>query len=211
LLSCSISGAQQSEAYHGGSGHFFMGNTWMDFGSINPYLKRNGFHKLQNSVLTTGGSGFGVFNNFIVGGEGSVFAANATQSVAGKVSLAGGYGMVHFGYMLPIKSRFLFYPITGMGWGASNLNIENASGIKDRYNNSTFYLKTEFNIDLYANTQNNILVKKGFKTGLSVGYLFNPQSSAWTHENGGSAEFNNTFFNGFYLKLKFGGGGFEMK
>lgn len=78
--------------------------------------------------------------------------------------------MFNVGYTLPLKSRFLFYPMIDMGWGGSGLNIKYADGTNADYSASRYFISTEFNVELYSFGSQDGSAKGGFKTGLCVGY-----------------------------------------
>jgi len=209
LMWPSISQAQQS--FSGGFGHFYAGQTWLNNAEVNNYITTLGFHAIPNQALMMGGAGAGVINNFMIGGEGGFIAPSSTLSVTGEASLTAGYGMFTFGYTMPSRGSWVFYPQVGMGWGGSSLIYTFYDGIQYSYTSSGFFLSTSLHCDLFAGIKDEGNTKYGFKTGLSAGYLFNPQAAPWKHADGGPALFGNSFFDGFFVKLTIGGGALGAK
>lgn len=163
LLSCSnLLFSQEKPAYSGGTGYVFFGQTNVDFTSAQSAYNISDAAIIPTRALNVGGGGFGVFGNFILGGEGGVMQANAFST--GRINLTtittvNGYAMFNFGYMIPQKSRFLVYPLFGLGSGITELSEDInfwAPVIIAPYNhtNTNVFFKTELNIDLFSNSKN---------------------------------------------------------
>jgi hypothetical protein len=199
----------QQNSISGGFGHFYTGITWLDYGGLNDYLSKQQLYPFQHNALMMGGGGAGIINNLLIGGEGGLIASSPTLSSAGEANVSAGYGRVEIGYVFALQPRFIVYPKIGMGWGGSEVEISYSNGKEEEYSSSGFYLSTELNLDMFSHFSADQSDVYGFKTGLSVGYLFQPQAMPWKDENGSSAPFGNTFFDGFYLKITIGGGAME--
>ncbi|MGZ3899719.1 MAG: hypothetical protein ACXVNM_07810 [Bacteroidia bacterium] len=198
--------SQSQLTYSGGTGHFAVGVTYLNFKSVNAFMQTQQMPAFGSNCLSIGGGGFGVYNNFILGGEGSAIAPSRVSSGENRAALAVGYGMIQGGYILPLESRLVVYPILGMGWGGSDLKISNSDGGKQTYNSVKVFLNTEINLDMFMKGTK-YGSKAGFKYGLALGYMYNPFTESWTDENGKGANISNSYLNGFYIKLKIGGGG----
>lgn len=103
-----------------------------------------------NTCLNIGGGGFGMFNSFMIGGEGGAIVVSSVSNANGEGSLGVGFGMFNIGYAIPSKSRFLMYPLIGMGLGASSLNLRYAKDTKADFTASNYFFITAFNVELYS-------------------------------------------------------------
>jgi len=221
LLMCSnLLYSQEKPTYNGGTGYFFIGQTNIDFTSAKSAYNISDIAIIPTKALNVGGGGFGVFGNFIIGGEGGAMQANAftTDHISHTmITTMSGYGMFNFGYMIPQKSRFLIYPLFGLGSGVTQLTEEEklwSPPIDVTYNhtNTNVFFKTELNIDLFSNSENYFKEKKGFSVGLTIGYMFHPYASSWDYdERGRNVLLPQVLFNGPYARLRIGGGGFDFK
>ncbi|MFN7013632.1 MAG: hypothetical protein ACK4ON_05090 [Bacteroidia bacterium] len=199
----------QKNTYYGGSGHFSVGTTFLDYSSVNTYLRSKRLPAFASTSLNIGGGGYGIFNSFILGGEGGAVTASSVANANGEASISAGYGMFNMGYALPLKGRFLVYPLIGLGWGGSLFNLKHAGGIEEKYEATKFFISSELNCELFTYADEN--GKAGFKTGFCIGYLFNPQTDPWKERFLGHTSIANTFMNGPYFKIKIGGGGIGYK
>jgi len=209
VLFTAISAYSQYNSYYGGSGHFSVGTTFLDYSSVNTYLRSKRLPAFASTSLNIGGGGYGIFNSFILGGEGGAVTASSVANANGEASISAGYGMFNMGYALPLKGRFLVYPLIGLGWGGSSFNIKHATGIEEKYEATKFFISSEINCELFSFADEN--GKAGFKTGICIGYLFNPQTEPWKEAIVGYTSLSNTFMNGPYFKIKIGGGGIGFK
>jgi opacity protein-like surface antigen len=199
----------QNNAYYGGSGHFSVGTTFLDYSSVNVHLRSNNLPAFATTSLNVGGGGYGVFNSFILGGEGGVITASSVANANGKSFITAGFGMFNMGYTMPLKSRFLVYPLIGLGWGGSSFDIKYTGGFEEKYEATKFFISAEINCELFSFADEN--GKAGFKTGVCIGYLFNPHTEPWKETTIGYTNVANTFMNGPYFKIKIGGGGIGFK
>jgi opacity protein-like surface antigen len=206
----SISSAySQNNTCYGGSGHFSVGTTFLDYSSVNTYLRSKRLPAFASTSLNIGGGGLGIFNSFILGGEGGAVTASSVANINGQATVSAGFGMFNIGYAFPLKSRFLVYPLIGLGWGGSSFNVKYAGGLEEKYEATKFFISSELNCELFSFADEN--GKGGFKTGICIGYLFNPQTDPWKEASFGYTSVANTFMNGPYFKIKIGGGGIGYK
>lgn len=215
----------QSTSISGGAGHFFIGQSWINYDNLNRMFvdplynyatnlspvppTEEPENTFQSPTMMVGGGGFGVINNFLIGGEGGVLLPSelSNRTYHPNASLASGYGLLKFGYMFPLNDKMVLYPTVGMGYGGSILT-QDFFGVEEReFTSEQVFLQAELNFDLFPFSD-----LSGLKTGLSVGYMFNPYSTPWTNEEGG---FSRTvpahLLNGFYFRLTTGGGGYSIK
>lgn len=200
----------QKPVFSGGCGYFKIGYANIDHISINRYLNNNAIPSLSRNGYMIGGGGIGVINNFIIGGEGGAFAANKSAGAFGLAELSSGYGMLNFGYMLPLKSRFSVYPLFGLGWGGTELKLNYSLGIEQKFTSSATFIKGEVNVDWFMHGNAEAFEKAGFMSGISIGYMLQPISEPWKSSNASYVDIPATFMNGFYVKLKIGGGGIGL-
>lgn len=73
------------------------------------------------------------------------------------------------------------------------------------------FVTAELNMDLFMINDKTSGTRAGFKTGICIGYQFNPQTAPWQDDSGNYTNMPNTFMEGFYFKLKIGGGGMATK
>lgn len=106
----------QNNGFSGGSGHFYTGISSMNLQTVNDFMQSVQLPSFGNTCLNIGGGGFGMFNSFMIGGEGGAIVASSVSNANGEGSLGVGFGMFNIGYAIPSKSRFLMYPLIGMGW-----------------------------------------------------------------------------------------------
>ncbi|MFN4123426.1 MAG: hypothetical protein ACK4GL_09015 [Flavobacteriales bacterium] len=81
----------QNKGFSGGSGHFYTGVTSFNFTPVNEFLNTKQLPSFGNTCLTLGGGGFGIFNNFMLGGEGGVVSASSVANSTGEASLTASY------------------------------------------------------------------------------------------------------------------------
>ena len=66
VLFTAISAYSQNNSYYGGSGHFSVGTTFLDYSSVNSYLRSKKLPAFTSTSLNIGGGGLGIFNSFIL-------------------------------------------------------------------------------------------------------------------------------------------------
>ncbi|MGB9665157.1 MAG: hypothetical protein ACPL25_09620 [Ignavibacteria bacterium] len=54
----------------GGEGYFMVGIQKIDVKNLNSLLRNNNYPVLNESYPSIGGGGYGIINNFVIGGEG---------------------------------------------------------------------------------------------------------------------------------------------
>lgn len=208
ILILFLSGNVFGQLVNGGSGHLSIGNAWLNSSHIGEIVP-NGL--IPSSSLFIGGGGHGVFNGFLIGGEGGAMLSGVISNETHAANQTSVYGMFDFGYAHAWKEAMVFYPVVGVGRGMSILNYDNSMGDESRYQTNRMFLKFELNLDLFGLFRKETSDRFGFKTGISLGYLMNPMSEQWTNFSGSQLFVPRNSLEGVYLKLKFGGGGFSVK
>lgn len=212
----------QSTTISGGAGHFFIGQAWMNYDNLNTMFKESPYHyatnlsiaesiepdnTFQSPTMMIGGGGFAVIKNFLIGGEGGVLLPSEINNISYHPSarLASGYGLLTFGYMFPLNDKMVLYPTVGMGYGGSVLTQD--YGFEEReFTSEQVFLQAELNLDLFPFRH-----LSGLKTGLSIGYMLNPNSTPWESKDGLNQPIPTHLLNGVYLRLTIGGGGYSVK
>lgn len=210
----------QTTAKYGGFGFFDFGLSSFSNAPLNNLLSANGYSTLGSSFLSTGGQGLVMINSFVLGGEGGGFGSQdfSRPNTTGRFNA--GYGTFQFGYAWRAGKKGLFYPMVGYGAFGTTLQIED--------NNSSMNLNTSFatpnqvvNISsstgMLSASANFILTvlggdsedgSGGTMVGLSVGGFYCPTPSSFQMNNRAMTEVPNYNPSGFYIRLKFGGGGY---
>jgi hypothetical protein len=208
LFALLISSYSFGQLVNGGGGHFYIGNAWVNQPHMGELVSAP---SSQFSSLLVGGGGHGVFNGFLLGGEGgALLSGNVTDGTYTAKQITG-FGMINLGYMHPIKESMLFYPLIGIGNSTTYLDYNDETGQIGRYQTNGLLMKVELNLDLFAFFKESGSQRYGFKTGLSIGYVMNPSPNDWSTASGQDMYIPQNRLEGLYVKLKFGGGGFQVK
>jgi hypothetical protein len=110
-----------------GGGGFLIGFQWLDLGDLNDELKANGYNSFDRSVVTYGGTGYGIIGErLMLGGEGHGFSQESSTSTYLE-RLDGGYGMFDVGYIVFSRWGLALFPTVGLGWGGVSLRITERS------------------------------------------------------------------------------------
>jgi len=206
------------EKLHGGSGGFYLGGKQYNTNSYNYYLA-DGVDGLQNNLVTIGGGGYTILNNWMLGGYGfyrggerkdvSYFSPTGGQDIT--YSLNGGGGYLTLGYVVFHTDRLIVFPQAGLGLeslGLSKTLNEDVTfrandNLSAEYSWSSPMLDLGAGIDLFP-------TKKGLKIGLRAGYNLSLQNNNdWRHAGGEliSSDLPENDLDGFYINLIVGGGG----
>jgi len=156
-----------SSTNYGGYGGFMLGGAQTDLKDLNSSLKSHGYREFDNLALTTGGGGWGVIKNLLIGGEGHSFYGLSNSGVATnsglryKMNLKMDYGAFDLGYIFFSNRDFNSFVMGGIGHSSVELRI------------------TEDTPDLFGNLLDNpkrdlILEKETFLVDVAIGgnYLY---------------------------------------
>lgn len=123
LLSLSIN----TFAQHGaGVIYLSPGFQAFSFSNLNQALHKAGFSKVA-SAFGFGSGGYGEFNRWRIGGEGTYFTASS-EGESGSTHLQGGWGFFYGGYSI-INSTWRIIPEVGLGFGGATVQtVQQTSG-----------------------------------------------------------------------------------
>ncbi len=219
-LACVYTSRAQEKGLYGGFGFFEFGYSQYNNGALNGALSAAGYTNLADSFVSTGGQGFALINNFVIGGAGGSMGSQSFGRNNTNGSFNAGYGMFQLGYAFKSGKNGLLYPLVGLGAFTSNIQIENdlASGNLNTIlaiPNQVVNLRTETTmLDLSLHYTFTIFGDKsgegggGTMVGVSAGGFFCPTPSTFFNNQRELSVVPNYNPSGFYLRLKFGGGGY---
>jgi hypothetical protein len=197
----------------GGMGYVSIGNAWINNHRINNRLTENGFSDFAPASMMLNAGGWGIIRNMMIGGEAAVITPSEINSPGFNASLTTGYGMFQFG-ILPVRdnSRFLVYPVFGIGVGGSRythqidrlINGHSYEAVSDQW-----FMKAECNVAALPFTHFNRSRHAGFSGIFTAGFLMNPSSQSWVENtpNPLGVRPSQAYTSGWYIKLSIGGGG----
>ncbi|MCC6012643.1 hypothetical protein LM594_06750 [Candidatus Caldipriscus sp.] len=179
-----------SVAGFGGFGHFNLSLRFPQISELSNYLRDKGYGELKGYFVSTGGSGYGVIEKVLIGGEGGSFIGASVRSESLKRTAR------IVGYLLYSNKRFNFYGILGIGGGSINITlIEDYSGSFDsafvnpprtaKFSNGSYLIKASLqgDVSLY-----------GLSLGLKVGYS-HALGGGWNVVGGPRASAGGPFLN----------------
>lgn len=217
LLLSSASQAQKISRF-GGMGFFSFGLTDVKQPSLNSQLTTAGYTGLQSSQLSFGGEGFGIINNFVVGGRGGGMGKQQFSSGSSTGTITNSYGSFLLGYTFSLGERILFYPLVGFGGIDSEITLENPATTNSMTNafanpNQITVINAEvpvldFSVNFVLPVFGDVAGGGGPMLGLSAGYLFSPAAGNYRMNGRDLTNTPTGQINGFYVRLLFGGGGF---
>ena len=201
-----------------GRGYFMAGAQAMDIDELNSRLSANGYGTFPETFATFGGGGYGIIGRFLIGGEGMGVVTGSESGTVGtdyfKTMLAGGYGMVKFGYIVYRRGGCIFYPAFGIGGGGLSLDIRKdatepfdqfLANPRRRTTLSTGFLLLDLGIgvDHLAILGGKGEDRGGIVFGVKAGYMLSPYRSDW----GDALDGPDSGIEGAYFRIVIGGGG----
>lgn len=206
--------------YFGGFGFFEPGVMYFDAGQLNTLLEANGYSVIDPVNYASGGSGFVLINNFVIGGRGGGFSEQniARPGTSGRFS--GGYGNFSFGYAVPLGYKQFIVPTVGIGGMYTNLQLESDAATTSisealanpmqvvNLNSSSAMLDVSISYFMRVAGGGDENSGGGFAIGLVAGAWFSPSNADFTLNDRVVTEVVDLRPNGFYLTLKIGGGGY---
>lgn len=209
----------------GGMGYSMFGRSTLDIEALNSRLEGKGYSSMSKTFFTVGGGCHWIFNNrVIIGGEVHTLLGEEATSGNYKNSINVSYGFFNIGYSVYRKKQFNFYPVVGLGGGTMNLKIGEKPAplsfddVLDNPERSVelwtggFLLSLAVGMDYLLILGENEKGKGGLVFGLRAGCTLSPfKKSGWVLEDidiPGAPEMGIT---GPFIRLMFGGGGFEKK
>ena len=204
----------------GGMGFFHFGYNQVDLNSLNSLLSNNGYTKFPTNYLSFGGGGWAVIRNFVIGGQGHGLSGGTVTGAAYSSEIEMGYGFFDLGYMVVSGKNLKVYPVLGLGGGGVTVRINEIGTtptfddvLKDpkrsvELSSNGFLTKLEVNFDYILNNTGSNEGNGGFILGLTIGYTYSPSNNGWEMNERDISGGPVTGVNGFYARLKIGGGGF---
>lgn len=112
----------------GGMGGFTAGASFWDNSAISSRLETQGYDPLSSYGLITGGIGYGIIGNLLIGGSGFGASYPKSESDSASVSLELGGGLFEMGWLFVPADWFWLYPTFGIGGGGCNLKLVPVDG-----------------------------------------------------------------------------------
>jgi len=208
----------QSINRYGGMGFFSFGLTDLQQSGLNSQLITTGYTGLQSNQLSFGGEGFGIINNFLVGGRGGGMGKQQFSSGTSTGTITNSYGSFLVGYTFSLGERILFYPLAGFGGIDSEITLENPATTNSMTTafgnpNQITVIEAEvpvldFSVNFVLPVFGDVAGGGGPMLGLSAGYLFSPAAGNYRMNGRDLTNTPTGQINGFYVRLLLGGGGF---
>lgn len=201
----------------GGEGYFMVGMQKIDVKNLNSLLRVYDYPVLDESYTSIGGGGYGLVNNFVIGGEGHGLIGSEVSNQNYKVNLTAGYGMFNIGYLLHNDSGLKIFPLVGFGGGGIELRINEKASLdftdvlsNPKRGSSLSLGGLMLNVGLNGNYVINFNEEKSFGgilIGLSAGYTYFLKLGNWTLFESDISGGPDIGISGFYLRFNIGGGG----
>lgn len=217
LFLSSVSHAQKISRF-GGMGFFSFGLTDVKQPGLNSQLTAAAYTGLQSSQLSFGGEGFGIINNFLIGGRGGGLGKQQFSNGTNTGTITNSYGSFLLGYTFPVGKKMLFYPLVGFGGIDSEITIENPTTTNSMTNafanpNQITVIKAEvpildFSVNFAIPVFGDVAGGGGPMLGFSAGYMFSPAAGNYKMNGRDLTNIPTGQVNGFYVRMLFGGGGF---
>lgn len=226
LLALSLLSFSQDAYKSGGYGYFAPGVMIGGLSNVESNLQDDGIlasgESLPSVSTNIGGGGYGLIDKrLIVGGYGfGNFFSKTTSSVA-TVKLSGGGIIMQVGYAAYNKNKMLVFPTAGFGFMGNTMTIDNTSSGDLHFGNNNIPAGTLIQVSEgnpmmdFAVNFNKLLSKNGnsgFCVGASLGYMLKLSTTDWQNVQTKQAVtgVDDTGYQGFYVKVIIGGGGFKI-
>lgn len=213
ILFLLFAGANSQGRFYGGVGYFDVGVNFLNFEKLNKVLSEKNRAEFKNVLFATGGGGFAILRNFMIGGEGFGFIAQKQDKGDYRSVLLGGAGFFKVGYIVYQTKNLLIYPMIGLGGGSLDLKTfeRKISDFEGGISNPSVFNAnfSAFIVDISGGVA---FIPRPWMLGFRVGYLFSPIVSDW--KEGGEIELRGSpkqEINGFYVKILIGFGGLTRK
>jgi hypothetical protein len=212
-------GSADDDTHTFGQGFFMIGWQQLDVDELNTRLEANGFPSLSENLLSLGGGGWAVKNDFLIGGEGHGLIGREETTSDGEfmTRLSGGYGQLDLGYRVFASERLGVSPILGIGAGAAAVDlvevVDDASRTFDdvlsdpltrtRLTAAGFLFDLSVMLDVRIARNDD---EGGFAFGTRVGYAYSPDGWDWQFNDGVEATGGpDVGIRGFYVRVMVGG------
>lgn len=198
---------------------FFLmsGKSKVDMNVLHSRLESLGLSKPSDSHTTLGVGGYGLFKDWLVGGEIHALLEREARVGIYQAAVSGGYGFLNLGYLVYSPGGLNVYPLLGIGGGQIRLKIDQLLNIPDaqpldnrkartELSSVSFLVNLGFGMDYLLKLREYQKGEAGLVLGLRAGYIFAPYNEGW--EMAGIEVFDNPHIGikGPYIHLMIGGG-----
>lgn len=207
-----------SQRKGGGFGFFSAGYQTIDIKGLNKQLKLFNYPEFDRSFLTIGGGGFGIVNDYVIGGEGHGFISSDLSNQFYQTNLMAGYGLFDLGYIVYTSKNLIIFPLIGFGGGGIDVRINEKSLVDfdsvlinpkrgSVLSNAGLMLNFGLNFIYHLNLSEEGSDKGGISLGVNLGYLQFFKIGNWTLFDTEIARGPDVGLSGFYFRFTIGGGG----
>ena len=112
----------------GGFGYWMVGYGYGELGDVASYLKDANYPVPGNGGILSGGEGYALLGNLVIGGGGFGISLQSATSPQYNSSASIGAGYFSFGYTLFNSTNLLVFPSLGIGGGGITVRIREAKG-----------------------------------------------------------------------------------
>lgn len=222
ILLLAFAGKSFGQPAGGGIGFFTPGIHTIQFTELNHSLPA-GYPAITSKPFVTAGAGYGIFSNFVLGGEGGTMHAGSFNKDNQQIDLDGSFGFFSLGYLVMNKKGLLVYPLISIGDNDLSMYIhqKDQSGSFETITGEPFQATTlHYKSKMLKLSVAGLYTLAGSKSdkgsaglmiGLEAGYQMSYKKGVWSFDNGtvtGGPDFNS---NGFFVQLMIGGGGVMRK
>jgi hypothetical protein len=201
----------------GGRGFFMIGVEQLDLTQLNEALATHGYPTFSERFLSLGGGGFAIRDRLIIGAEGHAVVQSDKTTADGefRTRVMGGYGMFDIGYHILRAGRVAFYPIIGIGGGATALEITERSTLDfedvldqprrgARVTSAALLVGGGLGVEYFVAASRTR--RGGFIIGARAGFNYAPLESNWKLDRTDIAGGPDAGFTGPYVRVAIGGG-----
>jgi hypothetical protein len=213
----------QKEGLNGGDGRFSFGYARVQVDKLQQFLPDDASDlSLREDHFVVGGQGSFIFNDLIVSLEGYALEGASSSSPNWSVGTSGGIAQANVGYDFANSQRLLIAPKIGGGVVGHTTEIDEEQDVdfSDVQGNPNNYGRTldisqsgpllhgGLRLDYYLIFNQREKERGGLLASLEAGYWYQPASGDWSYEGGSINNAPDYNFEGFYVQLGIGGGGF---
>lgn len=206
----------------GGWGFFTPGYQMTSMAPLNASLASAGLGTYQDNAITTGGGGYLVISNFLIGGEGGSLLRQEVSSATGQSRLEGGWGTFNIGYTPWATDKGLvLVPRVGIGGYNYRLFLQDGAGpstfpgIVASPGTASWLEKKGLLLTADLGLNYSISYKQGrgggFFVGLDVGYNYCPKLDEWTLWGEPVQGGPGIDLSGAFVRLRVGGAGWHRQ
>jgi hypothetical protein len=202
----------------GGAGFFAIGITQFDLVDLNSTLSDAGYGEFGHNFLSTGGGGYGILKNWVIGGEGFYFTRQTVTDSNRTASINGSTGMFRLGYVILSKKGFYLYPMAGVGGGVFEMQLKQSDSIPSfpavaTQPGRSAHLEAnglilDAGLGISFTPKGGVTGSGGPTFGIRAGYVFSPSDFTWKMDKDNLTGGPSVGMNGLYVRLTIGGGGF---